>query len=343
MVIYNNNIIIINTGSIKNDPKYGRRKDMLEIIRTLTSSDDYRPKKIGIDLEYIEHKDAETDKKLGELLKKENCTIAKSKQDNSIFDVKKGYVNFPNKEKRAVRNYYNCYKTNDSTWLNSFANECLGIPLDTNIMPKEFYLKYYCKGKGFYNILNKEQELDTVFAFPAIEADTLLKLNGLSKENLKKLFYQKIVLIGHLGEGEMHNFNDITDKHCTPTDLEFIFKTKIMPGVVIHANAIKQLMSDDQITDCNQIWYSVIIYCITFYFFIGFIVIERLRSIFVRLFIELIFTVVSVLLINYISIMLLGNSFHINTFYIAVSFIFIIELKSFAMEYYQKKSDHKIK
>lgn len=335
-----NPIILINSGSLKNDSKYGRRKDMIRLIHTLTDSSYCQPKKIGVDLEYITHKDPATDAELENLFLEKQCVIAESKQFKTIFKKLKTYnVNFPDDENRAIRKYYNYCPINKNIYKNSFANGCLNKNYNTK-EEEEFHLKYYCKGKGFYDLLNKNEE-ETVFAFPTIEADTIL--NGMSKQDLTKYFNNKIILIGHLGEGDekMNNANDINDKHETPTGLEFIFKSKIMPGIVIHANAIKQLQLGDEIRCMNGCYYFLLLYCITGYFFLVFLLVDCLKNVHLQLVAELIVMILSVIFINYLSVVFMGFSYHINTIYIAIALIFLIELKPFFMELYHEKAKDK--
>jgi CHASE2 domain-containing sensor protein len=328
-------IIIINSGSIPIEEKVGMRKNLNRLLHIIDTTD-CKPAKIGVDLEYNASGDKDVDTKLENTFKEKNCVIAESKQNGCIFNSpKKGYVNFSDEDSKAIRMYYN-YFVIDKDTINSFARECSNR---INHTKKEFHLKYYCKDKGFYNRLDPENEEETVFAFPAVEGSTILA-NTVALDTLKKLFKDKIVLIGHLGQGSMNNPDDINDKHKTPTDFDFIRKSKIMPGVVIHANAIKQLQLHESIYCVNGVFYVFILYLITLYFFIAFILIERLASPFVQLFTELAFLMLSMLLIHYGSVKLLCHFIHLNTVYIAITLLFLIELKSFFMEYYSKNSEH---
>ncbi|WP_353087571.1 CHASE2 domain-containing protein [Flavobacterium sp.] len=334
------NIIIINSGSLKNEEGYGRRREMIQLIRALTDSSYCQPKKIGVDLEYDVERDTKTDKELENLFIEKQCVVAESKQNKTIFKKLQTYnVNFPDEENKTVRMYYNYNRIHGDTIKNTFANGCLDRDYDT-IKEEEFHLKYYCKGKGFYNVFDKNEE-EKVFAFPAIEADTILK--GMSKEDRIKFFHNKIVLIGHLGEGieKMNNVDDMTDKHQSPTGLEFIFKEKIMPGVVIHANAIKQLQLGEKMHCINGFKYFVLLYFITGYFFLIFILIENLKNVYVQIVVEITVMIASIIFINYLSIKLMGLSYHLNTVYIGIAMIFLIELKSFFVESYHEKAKHK--
>lgn len=329
----NDSIIIINSGSIEKIPGYGRRIDMLHLMRKLTDS--CSPKKIGIDLEYTDSMNKETDNALNELFKNDKFVLAKSKQNTSILKgVTTGNVNFPQQENHAVRNYYFSNKVDDTTSLNSFANVCLNKKLDISTAGREFYLKYYCKGKGYYNILDKQNEEETAFAFPAIEARDIL--NNFSAADFKKFFDHKIVLVGHLGEGNMHNPDDIGDKHKTPTDFQFVFKTKIMPGVVIHANAIRQLQLDDQIMDFDWISYIILSYFLTFIFLIIFSQIKRLKNYYIRFVVDFLFATLSIVFIHFVVFNELSKSIHINSFYIGLILLSLAELKGAFFYFYEK-------
>lgn len=334
-----NDIIIINSGSIVKDSVFGRRKDMIRLLRIIDTKDSLSktpitPRKVGIDLYYTDRLDKRTDDTLEKILQQKKYVIALTKQDPCIFKkVKTGYANFPSEENKTVRNYYNYYTLKRKT-INSFAHECLDTH-NHNSKEQVFYLKYYCKDKGFYNVLDEENEDETLFAVPAIEAGDILN-NAFSKEKLSELFNKKIVLIGNLGEGFMDNNNDITDKHKTPTEFEFISKSQVMPGVVIHANAIKQLQMGEKVKSLDSGFYLfLILYFISLYFFIFFILIDQFESIFVQMGIELLFIIFSVILINCFCIKLLKFSLHLSSLNIAIMLLFLIELKSFLMKYYE--------
>lgn len=332
----NDSIIIINTGSLTYTPGHGRRKEMLTIMSKLTDS--CSPKKIGVDLEYTDPINPETDQALHQLFKNEKIVIAQSKQNKTIFEgVTTANVNLPNEENHAIRTYYHSNQIDDTTLVNSFANACLDKKLDFSSSGKEFYLKYYCKGKGFYNILNKENEEETAFAFPAIEGKDILNL---STADLKRYFDHKIVLIGHLGEQNMHNPNDITDKHKSPTDFQFIFKTKIMPGVIVHANAIRQLQLGDKIWDCNWIGYLAISYVLTYIFLLIFLQIDRIGNVLYEFMADFAFATLSTIVIHFLIFYHLSKSIHINTFYIGLILLSLAELRGPFMKLYKKAKTH---
>ena len=53
----------------------------------------------------------------------------------------------------------------------------------------------------------------------------------------------KIVLIGHFGSTALRDIkNDLEDKFSVPSDVNMIFRSPSMPGVLIHANAIDNLL-----------------------------------------------------------------------------------------------------
>ena len=56
----------------------------------------------------------------------------------------------------------------------------------------------------------------------------------------------KIVLIGHFGSTTLRDIkNDLEDKFSVPSDTNMIFRSPSMPGVLIHANAIDNLLREE--------------------------------------------------------------------------------------------------
>ncbi len=337
-------IVLVNSGSIQGATIAQKRAQMTQLLQIISG---FAPKKIGLDIEYIASSNDSIDQKLEQVINKNKVVVAVSKQFKSLFaNSCLGYVNFPGESNTTIRNYYNygiieheSAEKNFSDTIPSFASFFVDKPKNLRGQDQEYYLKYYCKDRGFYDLNRKNIEQETLFAFKAIEANQLLD-KRVQLSNLKSVFEHKIVLIGHLGQGTMNNLEDITDKHKTPTDFEIISKSKIMPGLVIHANAIKQLQLDEHVVDLSSAYSGLylwaILYVVSLYFFIVFFWIRNRFKIFFGLFLELTILVFSVLFLQYCSIILLKANFHLNSLYIAVMMIFLVELKSFFMEYYDE-------
>jgi CHASE2 domain-containing sensor protein len=62
-------------------------------------------------------------------------------------------------------------------------------------------------------------------------------------EFASELFKNKAVIIGHFGSGSLRNIrNDLEDKFAVPCDTNLLFRQKTMPGALIHANALENLI-----------------------------------------------------------------------------------------------------
>jgi CHASE2 domain-containing sensor protein len=67
----------------------------------------------------------------------------------------------------------------------------------------------------------------------------------------------KIVLIGHFGSTALREIkNDLEDKFSVPSDTNMIFRSPSMPGALIHANAIDNLLRKEvRFTEVSATWW----------------------------------------------------------------------------------------
>ncbi|NDA63413.1 MAG: CHASE2 domain-containing protein [Chitinophagia bacterium] len=67
----------------------------------------------------------------------------------------------------------------------------------------------------------------------------------------------KIVLIGHFGSTALRDIkNDLEDKFSVPSDVNMIFRSPSMPGALIHANAIDNLLRKEvRFRDISATWW----------------------------------------------------------------------------------------
>ena len=67
----------------------------------------------------------------------------------------------------------------------------------------------------------------------------------------------KIVLIGHFGSTALRDIkDDLEDKFSVPSDTNMIFRSPSMPGVLIHANAIDNLLRKEvRFTEVSATWW----------------------------------------------------------------------------------------
>ncbi len=229
-------VVLINTGSIPNDSSF--RKKLAILIYKVAEN---KPKAIGLDFYFPIPKNPINDSLLKNAIIKNNVvTVVDYKQKHvSIFHSdKKGLMNFPGKEDETIREYYN-YKIINNDTIPSFAAAlCNNKSKDSTD-----YLKYNTENNGFYNILDEDVKINPT-NFPAVEASEFIKESN--SNNIKEIIYNKIVIIGHLGTGEMGNQYDVEDKFRVPTDKSLFNRNLTMPGAIIHANAVQMMLDKDE-------------------------------------------------------------------------------------------------
>ena len=255
-------VVLVNTGSLANDDLF--RENLAELIDKVALN---KPKAIGLDFYFPTAKNPVNDSILRDKIIKNNVvTVIDAKQNHkSIFiSDKKGLMNFPGKNKETIREYYN-YKIINNDTIPSFA----AVLSNTKSKDTLSYLKYSTENKGYYNILNKNEKINPV-NFPAIEASYFF--NESYQNELNQIIKNKIVIIGHLGSGNMHNPFDTEDKFRVPTDKSLFNRDLTMPGSVIHANAVQMLLNKDEMISIHGWSYEImtsiilLIYLFLFYY-----------------------------------------------------------------------------
>jgi CHASE2 domain-containing sensor protein len=250
----NKDVVLINTGSVAKDDSF--RTQLANLINKVST---FKPKKVGLDFVFEEPKVNDT--VLQNAITKNNIVLGsdfRGSFKNIFTSTNKGIVNFPVKEGETIREYYNFVEKNDNK-IPSFAAVLTGVNRDNSLE----YLKYTSDSKGFYNVLDKNQKSE-ILNFPAIEA--LAILNDIESDKIKKLLKNKIVIIGHLGNGDMDNKFDVEDKHRVPNNRSLFNRNLTMPGCVIHANAVQMMIDKNEMFLIESWLYELISNIILFGF-----------------------------------------------------------------------------
>jgi len=250
-------VVLVNSGTILID------SFRLKLAQVITEVSRYKPAAIGIDMQFESHKNVLFDSVLKEvLLNNKNIVLAQDgkKINNQVFETSfNGVANFPSKENESVREYYVRMIEGKDT-LPSFAfTLCKVNDKEFDIDGETSYLKYSTVGKGYYNVLNKLDNSGK-YNFPAIEALDIL--NRTDTIAIRELIQNKIIIIGHLGTNSMDNENDSEDKYRVPTDSTLINRAPIMPGAVIHANAVQMFLTGNKIVKIDGWIYELITWII---------------------------------------------------------------------------------
>jgi CHASE2 domain-containing sensor protein len=237
----NKEVVLINSGSIPNNDRF---RECLAMLIEKTAR--YDPACIGIDLTFETYKNRVFDSTLQATILRYPKIVLSTIRNNvnkQIFKGKTtGLVNLTIKTGESIRHCYN-YVIQGKDTLPSFAMQLARFK-NKSIVAKDSvsYLKYSSDRKGYYDYFNDKIN---PMNFAAIEAIDLMN-NNIDTAQLRLLLDNKIVIIGHLGNGSMNNAFDIEDKFRVPTDTTLINRAPVMPGAVIHANATQMMLSDDK-------------------------------------------------------------------------------------------------
>jgi CHASE2 domain-containing sensor protein len=258
-------VVLINSGTI---PRDSFRLKLAYVINEVSR---YNPIAIGVDMQFSTYKNILFDSVLNEaLIKNNNVVLAQDAKNlnGQIFEAKfKGVANFPSKINESVREYFiNMIEGMDT--LPSFAQTLCRIKNKNNLEGEVRYLKYSTVGCGYYNALGQTVN-DKTYNFPAIEASLIL--NQTDTSHIREMLQNKIIIIGHLGSESMDNKNDSEDKYRVPTDSTLINRAPVMPGAVIHANAVQMFLSGNDTVNIEGWRYElitgIILICYLFVFY----------------------------------------------------------------------------
>jgi CHASE2 domain-containing sensor protein len=231
-------IVIINSGDLASD------SFRLQLAQLIKKIDLFNPKVVGVDINFSIEKNKLGTKKLIDIASNiENVIWAldinkpeKLKFKNALY----GEANFA-EHFHTIRRYPN----HSETFSAKIAMRYLDRDLNFN-ENETFIINYLFHD---YEIINADFESLNAFSFsknsnsklPALNARTLF--NDENNDFLNKFLENKIILIGHLGSTALAEIrNDMEDKFAVPIDTNMLFRQLTMPGILIHANAINNLI-----------------------------------------------------------------------------------------------------
>ena len=308
----NKEVVLINTGSIKNDTLF--RKNLASLINKIA---EFKPKTIGLDFVFEKYKNKQNDSLLNQsIVDNSVITVIDSRNNHkNIFKNSKfAIANFPGKNGETQREYYNYFLLGKDT-IPSFAAALTNIRSNDS----KDYLKYATTQKGFYNILNNDEKIWTD-NIPAIEGRDIL--NVISNIKIKEAILNKIVIIGHLGNENMENEFDIEDKFRVPTDASLFNRNLTMPGAVIHTNAVQMMLNDDKIFAVEGWLYEFINSIILFVFLFIFYSIHHkfYLSKLINILIILVSTI-PIILISCVYLMNIGIYYKVGSLFMQIAFL----------------------
>lgn len=256
----NTNIILIN---IENES----RAKIAQALHQILKAD---PKVVGFDIILKDFKKTQEDSALAKYLKNEKVITAVILQEEQtisnhpFFRVKNapGFVNFNFETQNAVIREYSAEKRFSKKTFSSFSNQIAK--------------KFLSKKKWKKMMLSEKQKVPRVINY---QGNLERFMNFTTKEFMdlenKDIVKDKIVLLGYLGSPTGNTF-DVEDKHFTP--LNKVTAGKSIPdmyGMVIHANIIAMILSNDFMFKVPRTWIFLLTFLFSFLASIYFIWLDR--------------------------------------------------------------------
>lgn len=326
----NNDIVLINTGSIKNDSTF--RISLAKLIDKVNSCN---PKTIGLDILFNGPKNSKYDSLLESSIKNNNVVLATESKTSTTFSFnsnKKGIVDFPVKKGQTIRTFYN-YKIISGDTIQSFSSLLSKKESKDSIET----IKYITDENGFYDIYRDDKiELNN---FPALEGADLL--DDHLDYNFSKILKGKIIIIGHLGNDYMNNKYDIEDKFKVPVSNSLFNRDYVMPGTAIHANIVNMKINSDNYKTIDGWKYELISNLILFSFLLLFYYIHHTFALSKLINICIIlFSTIPIIFIFCVYLMDLNIYYKVGSLFMQVTLIeeFIDVVDGFNKKFIRKKN-----
>jgi CHASE2 domain-containing sensor protein len=263
-----NNIVIINTGSIQTE-SIGEFRS--ELANNIAWVDSCIPAVIACDIIFDkDSNDPIADQEL--LTSLSNCknlvlgSSPETKQSNhspllnipnasygslelvgDSLEVMRAYP-LRNEEGKDIQNTF-------AFELAKKANPNINENTFSSIHENELEIDYQYHSYHYNDLLDTLTE-SRPWEFNVIEAN---QIDSAHFNLLQQLLKDKIVIFAHLGSGNASNLADIEDRHLSPHGNEDIFhKAPVNPGVFIHAEVLQMILNNRFLQPMNTIWTSVI-------------------------------------------------------------------------------------
>lgn len=241
-------IILINTGSIDTG------NFRLNLSKVLLKINRFQPNVIAIDHSFKDSFPGTVE--LINAINKQQKIILSNKTELKFEEhVKLGITDFP-LEKYSVRKYYSS--------ANTFASLISEELIDSVNLPNNetFYINYLMNNQRFIPVDENANFLQLKNFVYVAEAGDILKDEPATMAFLERNSSSCALLFGHLGyvnEGFDSRF-DLEDKFPVPCDYNLINRQKTMSGLMIHANALENLMDKNKQFFCvsDEIWFKIL-------------------------------------------------------------------------------------
>jgi CHASE2 domain-containing sensor protein len=263
-----NNIVIVNTGSIQAETIGAFRSQLSQSISMVNSC---KPSILACDI--IFDKDSNDPIADQELLTSlavcDNLILGTRKEvavkEQSpllhIDNAKYASLELIGDSLEVIRSYP--MRENDNHKIENTFAYVIAKSVDQNINEIDFAsihhneldIDYQYHSYKYNNLLDTLTESHP-WEFNVIEAN---QIDSSNYSRLKELLKGKIVIFAHIGIGKASNLFDIEDRHLSPHGNEDIFhRAPVTPGVFIHAEVLQMILNNRLLYPVNSIWRSII-------------------------------------------------------------------------------------
>jgi|GEM_PF-2570822 hypothetical protein len=252
-------LILINTGSI---PRDSFRKELAQLLTTLQPMN---AATVAIDHDFSPDPGIPgTPELVASLNQTSNLILAQKTPDDEFAKQIKGAtfgsVNLP-KDQITIRRYYS-----DTTTFGYKVAHKMSTGKVEQLPGKSFIINYLSRADGFFGVGSFENDFYVAdpsqpqAKFLQVEAGDILKGDSATIETLRKTVHGKALLLGHLGSAQMPDKTfDTEDKHRVPCDSNIVEREKTMYGLMVHANAIENILNPEERFSCwsDSIWFKI--------------------------------------------------------------------------------------
>jgi CHASE2 domain-containing sensor protein len=263
-----NNIVIVNTGSIQAEAIGSFRSELAQCISMVNSCN---PSVLACDIIFDkDSNDPIADQELlASLAKCKNLVLGANKEDkggNQYPLLHIAHANYASLElvgdSLEVIRAYPFKKSDGKEIENTFAysiakkvNPSINENVFSSIHDNVLDIDYQYHSYKYNNLLDTLTESHP-WEFNVIEAN---QIDSSNYDRLQELLKDKIVIFAHLGSGEASNLFDIEDRHLSPHGNKDIFhRAPITPGVFIHAEVLQMILNNRFLNPVSSIWLSII-------------------------------------------------------------------------------------
>ncbi|MFC7357441.1 CHASE2 domain-containing protein [Jejudonia soesokkakensis] len=264
-------------------------RDRFELAELLDHIQQQQPKVIGVDLIFREEREAFSDSLLKLQLQKPNVV-------NSFAFVGDGIVSNDEffRNKTTTEGYSNINFDAE----NGVIREFEGVSEIQNKKVYSFPVKVaqqVLSTKEFSAIEKKLQQSNTIKYYGGQPHFLTFGFDEVMEDEALPILKDKIILLGYLGV-PLGNPFDVEDKHFTPLNAKAVGKSiPDMNGIVIHANTLQMLLTNDfiyKVPNWILILITVLLTYISLVYFIQLNKKAKARYTFTKKLVQLFFTVV---------------------------------------------------